>query len=346
MKLIKVVIGSAAFSLVVTLITAALSIYGIIDMEAARILLFVAWLIGTAGVVTSEIVCSRPWKHVVSVGLVAAVIFASGLIWLDHWAASKKKELDAHTALHLEKVTKAPSPPAFAYKKAPPRELQSPSGAKSNQQQSGSQNTQTGPIENKGGCTVVTGGNDNNPTVNCPTVNQQDGGEQPLFIAKEGSNLLMRNGIIREKQHHQILSVEGSSRAEVDNLTIIQGEEKENLTYQEEPAGVDGELKILRVHVHTDTLIPVPQIGILLSGPIAIPEQEPEQEKERDKPKLIGFTEPEIKIYWGSMSHNGVPIDYGISVYLSVAFSPDQEIIVTVRSKNEVHVKNVGELRN
>jgi hypothetical protein len=115
MRLAKLIISSAAFSLVVTLVIAALAVYGIINIGAARFLLFVAWLIGTAGVVTSETVCSKPWKRTVLVGSFFAAIFGGGLAWLDHWAISEKAQQEALTT---PPPTKPPSATTLALQKS------------------------------------------------------------------------------------------------------------------------------------------------------------------------------------------------------------------------------------
>jgi hypothetical protein len=127
-KLLMLLVGSAAFTAVMALILAALSIYGIINMGAARVLLFIAWLIGIAGVVGSEIVCSKPWKHYVSIGLIFAVVFGGSLIWLDQWAARTKAEQDARTTVPPlpRGITNPPAPPAIAFVKTPKRLLNLP----------------------------------------------------------------------------------------------------------------------------------------------------------------------------------------------------------------------------
>ncbi|HVS90004.1 MAG TPA: hypothetical protein VHF01_17515 [Candidatus Acidoferrum sp.] len=169
-KITKVLIGSAAVSLATTLITAALTTYGVISIPAARLLLALAGIVLIAGITTSDYLCDRSWKHVWSVGLIAMLVIGSGLIWLDRWAVAKKTELDAHsTPPPLSKaIANPPAPPAIAFVKTPkrlPKPLAPSNTVKGNQNVTG--NTVTGNSNVLGGQVCPNGiciGGDNNGT--------------------------------------------------------------------------------------------------------------------------------------------------------------------------------------
>jgi hypothetical protein len=158
-KLLMLIVGSVAFTVVLALILGALSVSGVINMEAVRVLLFIAWLVGIAGVVGSEIVCSRPWKHYVSIGLIFAVVFGGGLILLDQWIVRTKAEQDARaTPPPLpKKITNPPIPPAIAFvrtPKNPPRALVQKNTVSGNQNVVGNTVTQ-----GSGGISQIGNGN-------------------------------------------------------------------------------------------------------------------------------------------------------------------------------------------
>jgi hypothetical protein len=198
-------VGSAAFTAVMGLILAALSVYGIFNMGAARTLLFIAWLIGVAGVVGSEIVCSKPWRHYVSIGLIFAIVFGGGLIWLDQWAVRTKAEQDRIAKIPPPilpaKITNT-LPPAFALVKTPKPHAKPPSNIViGNHNVTGNTITQgAGSIARVGGtdnitqipapCSVAQVGNNNTATVNCAPPSGTE-------LAKFGAGTLVQivNGI-------------------------------------------------------------------------------------------------------------------------------------------------------
>ena len=97
-KTVKVGLGSAVVGLFLTLVVAALAIYGIINTFAARIILVLAGLVTIAGIATSDYVGDKSRKHVAVVLLISSLVIGSGLFWLDSWATRKRAEMDALTA--------------------------------------------------------------------------------------------------------------------------------------------------------------------------------------------------------------------------------------------------------
>jgi hypothetical protein len=117
-KVLKLFIGSASLAVVLTLITSALSTYGVISVGLARIFLILSWLVAMFGIITSEIVCQWPKKKIWVISVFAGIILAGGLIGLDHWAILTKARLDAETKPPPQKYTPPPTP-KFALDKTP-----------------------------------------------------------------------------------------------------------------------------------------------------------------------------------------------------------------------------------
>jgi hypothetical protein len=113
--MVRLVIGSAVLSLVITLITAALSAAGVINMALAHVLLFLAWLVAMIGIVTSEIVCRCSKKRFWAIAVISAVVLSGGFFYLDRWTVKAKEQQDFATRPQV--VKNLPVPPAFAYEK-------------------------------------------------------------------------------------------------------------------------------------------------------------------------------------------------------------------------------------
>ena len=130
---IKALISCAAVSLASTFITAALNTYGVIDVSAARWELFLAGLVILGAVTTSDFLCDKSWKHVLTVFALSVVLVGAGLFWLDDWAIRKKSEIESRTMPPLPRaVIKPPIPPAIAYMN--PRKSSSPKNVVSDNQ--------------------------------------------------------------------------------------------------------------------------------------------------------------------------------------------------------------------
>jgi hypothetical protein len=89
-KLLRRLLASGAFAVVVTSIYEYLSLSGVVDMGAARIVLFFAWFIGTIGTFVSETVGDKSLKYkIVSTGLVGLL---RGILFiaLDAWTTGYK----------------------------------------------------------------------------------------------------------------------------------------------------------------------------------------------------------------------------------------------------------------
>lgn len=125
--------------------------------------------------------------------------------------------------------------------------------------------------------------------------------------------------------------------------TVVNGPPPAILTFREDSVSStdDHGMKILKVHVFTDRSIPAAHIGLLFSGPIELVNPGSPYE-----PKLSGSAISQFN--WGGINKNGMPIDYGMSVQINMpaAFTPGQDLIVTVKSKTAVHVTDVGQLAN
>jgi hypothetical protein len=94
-------------------------------------MLIFAGLVLIGGITTSDYLCDKSWTHVCAVGLITMVVVSGSLIWLDHWAISKKTEQEAHTAPPPlpKRITNAPSLPPIAFVRTPkrPRKSSEPS---------------------------------------------------------------------------------------------------------------------------------------------------------------------------------------------------------------------------
>jgi hypothetical protein len=100
----------------------------------------------------------------------------------------------------------------------------------------------------------------------------------------------------------------------------------------------DTGLKIMKVHISTDRPIPGAIVGIRFSGPI--------------EPITPGQDEPEMKgtgafqVNWGTVANNKVliPNSLAITINIPAVFLPNEELVVTVKSKTEVSILEVGQI--
>jgi hypothetical protein len=94
-NLLRGVLGSGVFALVVAAVCAHLSLAGVIDIFAARIALCLGWLAAVVGVLISETLCEQSVKHriiyTLSTGLIVGVTF----IALDAWTVGYKANQQA-----------------------------------------------------------------------------------------------------------------------------------------------------------------------------------------------------------------------------------------------------------
>jgi hypothetical protein len=90
---IKAFLSSAILALVATCVFAALTLYGVVSMEAARILLAIAWFIAVAGIVASGLWSNASRRFKIGVPIVAALVLAIGFWRLDAWVVRQKAEL-------------------------------------------------------------------------------------------------------------------------------------------------------------------------------------------------------------------------------------------------------------
>lgn len=170
-KVVRISLGSAVVSLFLTLVVAALAIYGIINISAARIILVLAGLVSIAGIVTSDYVGDKSRKHVAVVLLISLLVIGGGLFWLDNWATRKRTEMDALTApskpISPSATVAQPTPTSKSEPTPEQRATQSSKPKSSNSSganNSGSVggNITTGPCSN-----VQMGGTGNSASTNC-----------------------------------------------------------------------------------------------------------------------------------------------------------------------------------
>jgi hypothetical protein len=95
---VKVLVGSAAVGLAATLITAALAVYGVVNISTARILLGLAGFVLVGGIATSDYFSAKSWRHICLLTALSALVIGSGLVSVDGWAISKKAEHDSQNA--------------------------------------------------------------------------------------------------------------------------------------------------------------------------------------------------------------------------------------------------------
>jgi hypothetical protein len=83
--MVKGVVTSAVVALFVGFIAAALSAGGVISMAVVRVCLIAAFIVGTVGVVLSEVVSSKPRLSRIGIVVGVSLLLAASLYALDRW---------------------------------------------------------------------------------------------------------------------------------------------------------------------------------------------------------------------------------------------------------------------
>jgi hypothetical protein len=91
-KLLVGIMASATLALVCAFVFAALTVYGVIDMGLARVLLLCAWLVGVAGTALSDLVWEKGGKHRIIFPLLVGVVLGAIFWQLDAFVIYKKSE--------------------------------------------------------------------------------------------------------------------------------------------------------------------------------------------------------------------------------------------------------------
>jgi hypothetical protein len=210
---IKALISCAAVSLASTFITAALTTYGVINVSAARWELFLAGLVIVGALTTSDYLCDKSWKHILTVFALSVVLVGTGLFWLDGWALRTKAEQDAHTTPPplAKEITRPPVPPKIAYLKTPPKPKSSgPTNiATGNQNVTG--NAITGSQVCPGG--ICAGGD----ITGSPSVTNNFG-QQLLFTEQRMDNLA---GLLAARHGSISISVENTDSTTLQDATNL-----------------------------------------------------------------------------------------------------------------------------
>jgi hypothetical protein len=84
-SVLRTVLASGALALFVALTIAYLGVAGLIHMATARIILFLAWCVGSGSIIISEPVWGQRMKHKTLIGAGAAMLLGVALIVLDTW---------------------------------------------------------------------------------------------------------------------------------------------------------------------------------------------------------------------------------------------------------------------
>jgi hypothetical protein len=100
--------------------------------------------------------------------------------------------------------------------------------------------------------------------------------------------------------------------------------------------------KVMRVHIKTDRAIPGAWVGVIFSGSVDV--SRPYWEDHM--PKLYGVDAQQIDIRAPLFTSSMVPIPNSMyfPINMPSAFSRDQDFVIEVRSKDDVHVANVFEV--
>ncbi len=94
-KLLRGLLGSGVFALVVAAVCAYLSLPGVIDIFAARIVLCFGWFVAVVGVFVSETLCEQSVKHRLIYTLSTALILGVAFKALDAWTLGYKANQQA-----------------------------------------------------------------------------------------------------------------------------------------------------------------------------------------------------------------------------------------------------------
>jgi hypothetical protein len=210
------------------------------------------------------------------------------------------------------------------------------------------QNASTGNASSTVPCSVSNTGNDNKIRITCGVGKQQ--GEKILNILnKIVANQLDPDRVMAKLDEilntRNVTSISAPSGIAIGGGTVTNptvnnfAPAPAKFTFTEEvvtPLPADGSgPKVMHIHVRTDRSVPGAIVGISLSGPVENPLPG------KDDPTLSNSGV--IQTNWGmtnGMSFNGTPIQYGlfVSINMPSVFLPGQDLIVTVRSKTDVHV--------
>jgi hypothetical protein len=93
----KMFIGSATLALVLTLVSQALGLYGLIDTRLARWFLVVAWLVAVTGTAASDHLGQKPIRYRVAIVVIFALAVGSAMLRLDRYVIDKKMQQEAYT---------------------------------------------------------------------------------------------------------------------------------------------------------------------------------------------------------------------------------------------------------
>jgi len=87
-KQINAFLTGVTLTSIISLITAALQIAGVINVEISRLLIFLAWAIGV-----TSIFLLQPQKRITILKIIAVMIFSLVFLLFDRWVVQKANEL-------------------------------------------------------------------------------------------------------------------------------------------------------------------------------------------------------------------------------------------------------------
>jgi hypothetical protein len=117
-ELIGVVLGSAIFALIVTLVVSGISSSGVIGLELTHAYFWLAFWLAVAASPIAAGFFWKSWKYSIICFVATAIVMGVGLWRLDSWLALKKSEQDAINRPPLLTHTSAP-PPIIPITKTP-----------------------------------------------------------------------------------------------------------------------------------------------------------------------------------------------------------------------------------
>jgi hypothetical protein len=94
-KLVRGLLASGAVALFCSAISAWCTVAGIVDIQAARLILAFAWTIGMAGTVASEFLWGKPLKRKLPINIAVGIVLAVGLYMLDNYGVKFRARNDA-----------------------------------------------------------------------------------------------------------------------------------------------------------------------------------------------------------------------------------------------------------
>jgi hypothetical protein len=146
-ELIGVVLGSAIFSLIVTLVISGIGSSGVIGVELTRAYFWIAFVMAICAAPIAAGVIWRSVKYAVICFCATALVMGSGLWRLDTWLTIKKAEQDAanqsppvltfHPPGPKVPIIKSPSPPKLVMRNPPQDNSVHLNGSKIEQESSG-----------------------------------------------------------------------------------------------------------------------------------------------------------------------------------------------------------------